>query len=356
MAEPYAPGVAVVEITKLYTTLAVLRSTEYQGTDGLSALPIRVVPHPEIAGHYEVIDGFKRLGTAQDLGQIKVTVVIEEGSGSEAKALLIKANCPRRTIAPLDEARVIQSLVHDDGLTRSAVGRMLGRGRSWVCKRMALIEKLDASLHRAVDSHKLAFSLAYHLLALTRPEQKKLAQVIFKVGLSNRDGQALIATYRALESTGEKRALLADPLGTLDRIHRGRQAPEPANTASAVQALRAIAELSERLDRFMSEELPGGITQGEARLIAAERKRLAAKVRSCADQLIPPGSDSLPAVGATEAMPFSPAKTPTDGFPGSRGCFPGRPSSTPDDLAAGPRFLPSWPSDPSSGPDPPLPP
>jgi ParB-like chromosome segregation protein Spo0J len=68
-------------------------------------------------GAYELLDGFKRLERWRGAGAARVPVVIESLSNPlDAKTALLAANAPRRTLSILDEARVVASLRHDDGL------------------------------------------------------------------------------------------------------------------------------------------------------------------------------------------------------------------------------------------------
>ena len=97
--------------------------------------------------HFEVIDGFKCLERWRRDGLSRIPVVIESPrSWSEAKAALLQANAPPRTVTAMDEARVIASMVHEDGMTLSAVGRLLGRKKSWVARRHALADMAELRL------------------------------------------------------------------------------------------------------------------------------------------------------------------------------------------------------------------
>jgi hypothetical protein len=44
----------------------------------------------------------------------------------------------------LEEAWIIHALVQDDGMSQVEVAKLLGRHKSWVCRRLALIERLGS--------------------------------------------------------------------------------------------------------------------------------------------------------------------------------------------------------------------
>jgi ParB-like chromosome segregation protein Spo0J len=134
------PLVVEVPIASLATTLAPLRGARTDRASGLAPLPLRVAARRD--GHYEVLDGFKRLARWTREGHTHVPAVVEDAAGVVAKACLLEANAPRRTVSPMDEARVVCALAEDDHLTPSQIGRLLGRGRSWVDRRLLLGRRL----------------------------------------------------------------------------------------------------------------------------------------------------------------------------------------------------------------------
>ena len=67
-----------------------------------------------------------------------------------AAALLLPAamyglNRVGRHFGELEEAWLVQALVREDGLSQVEVAVLLGRHKSWVCRRLAMMEKLCAA-------------------------------------------------------------------------------------------------------------------------------------------------------------------------------------------------------------------
>ncbi|MFQ5829528.1 MAG: hypothetical protein ACE5JD_10290 [Candidatus Methylomirabilia bacterium] len=111
----------------LGTTLAPLRAPRTDPASPPAPLPLRVAAAGN--GTYQVLDGFKRLARWTHDGHTHVPVVVEEAPGVVRKARLLEANAPRRTVSPMDEARVVRSLADDDYLTPAQIVKLLGRGR-----------------------------------------------------------------------------------------------------------------------------------------------------------------------------------------------------------------------------------
>jgi ParB/RepB/Spo0J family partition protein len=91
---------------------------------------------------YEVVDGFKRLRAGIKLGYEGLDARIFNGGVRAAKAAMIQFNSKARSMSDLEKALVIRSLHKDDGLKQVEIAKLLARHPSWVCRRLALVERL----------------------------------------------------------------------------------------------------------------------------------------------------------------------------------------------------------------------
>ncbi len=90
----------------------------------------------------EVVDGFKRLAAARLLGWPSLSARLLAADERAAKAAIYGLNCTGRRTQELEEAWIVHALVREDGLTQVEAAELLGRHKSWVCRRLALVEKL----------------------------------------------------------------------------------------------------------------------------------------------------------------------------------------------------------------------
>ena len=97
----------------------------------LKPLPLRVIGNDD--GNFEIIDGFKRFTAWMEERRETVPVIIESpGSRAEHKRRLLQANAPHRTLTPMDEGRVVDSLLTEDGMTATAIAKLLSQFRNRV--------------------------------------------------------------------------------------------------------------------------------------------------------------------------------------------------------------------------------
>ncbi len=90
-----------------------------------------------------LIDGFKRLSAARSLkgfGTLSARRIEVDERG--AKAAMYGLNRTGRHFGELEEAWLVQALVREDGLSQVEVAVLLGRHKSWVCRRLAMMVNL----------------------------------------------------------------------------------------------------------------------------------------------------------------------------------------------------------------------
>ena len=263
LATPGEEFVRSLAISQLRTTYAVFRTSGGDpGLCDLKALPLRVVATDD--GHFEIIDGFKRFEAWTGEGQTRVPVVIESpGTRAEHKRLLLLANRPRRTLNPLDEASVVSSLLEEDGLSVSAVAKLLGRGKEWVLKRRAFIHDLSERAQQALARSVIGPTLASHLTGLPVADQDAFLISAEAHALTNAERLALLHAWKLTKTAAQRRTLLENPTAVL------KPAPAPTLSVRARQLEHQLQQVLQAVSGFRSLHLPADLPPAESRRLEA---------------------------------------------------------------------------------------
>jgi len=160
-------------------------------------------------GPAELLDGFKRVRAARALGWTTLEVGYLEASTSLALALMISLN-RRFGLSHVEEALVIRELVAS-GLTGVEVGQLLGRHKSWVSRRLGLLERLAPELQEDLKLGLLDPGVARRLLPLPRGNQVELAAVVRRAELGARQTETLVGLWRRAPSEEARRYLTTHP-------------------------------------------------------------------------------------------------------------------------------------------------
>lgn len=207
------PQPCLIAITELGESLSALRLCEPEAVVAMSASlgrygQLNALVVFDAGRGIEVVDGFKRLRAARNLGWVKLEVRFCDADGTCAK-LQIAALHTGRGLTELEEGWLVRSLYRDDRLTQSAIAERLGRHKSWVCRRLMLVEGLDAEVQAAVRLGLLQPRAAVLLTALPRGNQPAAMRVVTGRALTVRQTELLVTQLGACDNA-EARSVLLD--------------------------------------------------------------------------------------------------------------------------------------------------
>ncbi len=146
---------------------AMLRSMEKYG----QMTPV-VVSRME-QDHYELLDGFKRLRAGRALSLASLNARILSLGIRAGKVAVMQLNWIGKSISSMEEALVVHSLYHEDGLTQVEIATLLGRHKSWVCRRVSLIERLSDEVQENIKIGLLPISMGMELAKLQRSNHQE---------------------------------------------------------------------------------------------------------------------------------------------------------------------------------------
>ena len=176
-------------------------------------------------GRAELIDGFKRLRAARELGEVRtLRARIVEADERAAKVAIYTLNCAGGRPKEIEEAWIIHALVTEDGLSQIEVAERLGRHKSWVCRRLALVEKLCAQAKEDVKLGLLSATAAREMIRLPRGNQTELLEAVHREDLTSREIEGVVGLLLASTGESQTRSVLAHPREALSQAE-GRQVP-----------------------------------------------------------------------------------------------------------------------------------
>jgi ParB-like nuclease domain len=168
----------------------------------------------------ELLDGFKRLAAARQIRELtSLSVRVLEVDEPTAKAAILGLNREQRPTRELEEAWIVQALVREDGMTQVQAAHLLGRHKSWVCRRLAFLEKLGVAVKEDLRLGLVGPSLARQLIRLPAGNQERVLALTRREALTAQEVSGLI---ELLQGASEEQAavVLAKPREAL-ALQRG---------------------------------------------------------------------------------------------------------------------------------------
>jgi ParB-like chromosome segregation protein Spo0J len=238
-------------------------------------------------GRHELIDGFKRLGAARGLGDFRSLMVrVMEASDTAAKAAMYGLNRAGGRTTELEEAWIVFALVREDGLPQMEVAELLGRHPSWVCRRLALVEKLGDEAKEELRVGILSPTAARHVARLPQGNQAEVLGLIRREALTVHELEGVVNLLLEAPSGEQQRYVLASPREALSQaLARPLPSRDPRLSPGGSQVwkrLGMLLELLARMESWLSREGRAGLTPKDRQVLAPRFERLTRDANSVA--------------------------------------------------------------------------
>lgn len=161
-------------------------------------------------GQPEVLDGFKRRAAAALLPWPSLSVRIVDVDEAQAKAAIYGLNRTGCRPQSLEEAWIVYALVREDGLTQVQAAELLGQHKSWVCRRLAFLERLADEVKAELRLGLVTPSLARQLTRLPVGNQAAVLTTVRREALTALEARGVIDLLRGANPEQEQ-FILAQP-------------------------------------------------------------------------------------------------------------------------------------------------
>jgi ParB/RepB/Spo0J family partition protein len=165
---------------------------------------------------YQLIDGFKRYYASRELKWARLKTEVINESLVKCKAMILSYNLGSHSLVEYEEALIVYSLNKDHLMGQKSISELLGYSRSWICRRIALIEKLDAQVQDELRLGYISNSQARDIVKLPRGNQKEITKAIIDYKLSSRQSKQLIEKYLETGDKQQQAYMLNNPLEVIN--------------------------------------------------------------------------------------------------------------------------------------------
>jgi ParB/RepB/Spo0J family partition protein len=219
------PKVMVIKMEEIDTSLRLMRLMRPRQVNDMVQSMSRfgqlqpIIVRPE-AGKYQLIDGFKRYYAGQEIQLVQLEANVAGVSEAIGKAMIVNCNKEANSLVEYEEALIVYSLVKDHLMEQKEIATLLGYSRTWVCRRIAMIEKLDQVVQDELRLGAISNTQARSIIKLPRGNQEEIVRAIIGHQLNSRQSKLLVDKYLQTGNKQEQAYLLEHPQEVLN--HDGR--------------------------------------------------------------------------------------------------------------------------------------
>lgn len=214
-------------------------------------VPVVVVP---VGSRFVLIDGYLRVDVLRRLR--RDTACATAWPLPEMDALIERHHLSARSRSIVEDGWLLQHLHREDRLGLDELAARFCRSKSWVSRRLALVETLGAPIHAKLRAGVFAPQAAMkYLVPLARANRGHLDRLLAALGeihVSVRDVGALYQGWRRADAAGRER-LVDDPHLFLKAIRTAEPHGDDDSGAQLGKDLAALAGIAWRAtDRIRS--------------------------------------------------------------------------------------------------------
>ena len=140
---------------------------------------------------YEIVAGERRWRAAKLANLSEVPILIKDIPDESALAMALIENIQREDLNSIEEAKGIQRLIDEFGMTHESASNILGKSRTTVTNLLRLLN-LSEHVQKALLDGRIEMGHARAMLSLSASEQVMLCQKVISNNLSVREVEGLI--------------------------------------------------------------------------------------------------------------------------------------------------------------------
>lgn len=210
-----------------------------------------ILVHPKEDGHYCILSGHYRVRAVRRLKQKQILCRVCHFDQHTAMVVYCTQSLLTRAPSAIEEAYMMASLMKA-GFNMSQIGGLWGRSKSWVSRRIKLLNSLDPQIKEELGQGNLRPRLAQELARLPQGnEQARVLELIRHYHLNKANTAQLVDWW--LTAAEEERCRLEEtggyPLPESGAKITASQSPDVYMTASLKRCTLIVDELTVYLAR-----------------------------------------------------------------------------------------------------------
>ena len=239
--------------------------------------PIVVCPLDD--DNYRILSGHYRIRAVRRLKWKKVLCRVVKCDSRLSCVIYCTSNLLTRGLSAMEEAYMISRLVSQEKFTLAEIGKMWGKSKSWVSRRLGLLTHLDAKLKKEMGMGYLSPRIAQELMRLPQGNDQERVLRIIRKGYMNKDETAQLVTWWLNANETERRVVEENGFSPVNIGDSNKVKTVAANLSKCAGILEQLIhivkrqrviewwpmdeyssfrDVSEQLDKLLTEQLVGG--------------------------------------------------------------------------------------------------
>lgn len=194
---------------------------------------------------YRILSGHYRIRAVRRLRWKKVLCRVVECDDRRGAVIYCNSNLLTRDLSAIEEAYMISGMISLENFTMTEIGKLFGRSKSWVSRRLSLLTHLDVKMRKEMEQGFLHPRLAQELARLPQGnDQARVLRLIRREHIAKDAAAELISWWF---QAGEDERKMVEQKGYLKNT-----AEIFSSELLAKHVSKHLADCTQRLTRLVS--------------------------------------------------------------------------------------------------------
>jgi len=179
--------------------------------------PIIVCPDDD---SYRILSGHYRIRAVRRLKWKQVLCRVVECDNRLSVTIYCTSNLLTRGLSAIEEAYIISGLISEENFTMTEIGRLWGKSKSWVSRRLSLLTHLDPKMKKEMEKGFLNPRVAQELARLPQGnDQERVLAIIKREHLGKDAAAELVSWWLGAGEDARKVLEEKSPLNASEKIY-----------------------------------------------------------------------------------------------------------------------------------------
>lgn len=175
---------------------------------------LRVRPHPDQNGRFQLVFGERRLRAARMVGLNVVPCEIVPHSDADMIEIGLAENIQREDLRPMEEARALHAFIEERGYSIRQLAERIGKKKGYVQNRLDLLRMPD-DVQQMVEDYPETFTAASFIRNVPRAQDRQpLIDAVVRGELNKEEVREMVQQLTAAETVSPARSAEPPEPGT----------------------------------------------------------------------------------------------------------------------------------------------
>lgn len=228
---------------------------------------LRVRPHPDQNGRFQLVFGERRLRAAKIVGLNAVPCEIVPHTDTDMIEIGLAENIQREDLKPMEEARALQAFIEERAYSIRQLAERIGKKKGYIQNRLDLLRMPD-DVQQMVEDYPGTFTAASFIRNVPRAQDRQpLIDAVVRGDLNKEEVREMVQQLTATQAVTPAGSVPPPDSGTEQAFpDQDARLPSPARVSTRRSSSDEEVDINQRQDKRRARQSGRALSQAKQTL------------------------------------------------------------------------------------------